>query len=677
MKRSNINHSILQLTVVAVLLVSIFYGCANKVPPAGGPYDETPPRLIKSKPSNKALNSKAQKVVLYFDEYVKLEDVANKVIISPPQLKNPKVMAVGKRIIVDLKDDLRDSTTYTIDFTDAIVDNNEGNPLENFSFAFSTGSELDTMEVSGKVLSMRNHEPVQGITVGIHPAEDGWNAFTDTIFQRMSRTSSHAFFVLRNIKQGRYRIYALKESDGNYKHDMPTEGIAFLDSIITTSSMPAVRNDTLWVDSLTVDTIKEVNYTRYTPDNLVLMYYETETPRRYISKRERPDSMQLELTFNLPLAEDLVVTPIDSLYVPIATKEDSTKDSYILDRKGDGVINIYFSDPKWKAYNKFEVRYQSVDSLLQPIVVRDSITLKVKRSEEDSKKSKPNLRDNGMEDLNDSVIPKPKSPFTLKVEHKGDGGIRDSIIFSTSLPIDTTAFKGIELFNANDSILKPVEIDKISLLPGRTTVGVIEAQLSYNTSYELYFDSLAFIDSFGHHLDETAVDAFKTKSKDEFSHLTISVQGVSGPFIGELLNMQDKPIRVLMSEKPNFVFRDLKPDKYAFRLILDRNNNKKWDPGNYKDSIQPEQVYYAPKIFELMQNWDVKESFNPLETPLDKQKPKELIKNKPKEKKKRDLNKEREEEMKRRNQSQRGGLGGFGGAARGAGRMGGFQTATR
>lgn len=651
--------------VVALLLIGLLYGCANRVPPGGGPYDETPPKLLRSKPSDRALNTKAKKVYLYFDEYIKVEDAANKVIISPPQLKNPKIMAIGKRVMVELKDDLKDSTTYSIDFTDAIVDNNEGNALENFTFAFSTGSEIDTMEVSGVVLSMRNHEPVQGITVGIHPADAGRNAFTDTTFLRMSRTSDKAKFVMRNIKQGSYRIFALKENDGNYRHDMATEGTAFLDSIITTSSMPAVRNDTLWVDSLTVDTIKEVKYTRYTPDDLVLLYSEPVIPRRFISKRERLDSLKMTLGFNLPLSEEPVIVPIDSIL-----QGEKVAPAYILDKKNDGEIDIYFTDPSWKNYSRFEVSYHSVDSLFKPTVVKDSISLKVKAPESKNKKE-----DSGAP--NDSIPEKKESPFTVRVEHKGNGGISDSILFYTSLPIDTAAFKGIELFNANDSILKPVSIKEIKFLTGRTTAGVVIANLSYNTSYELYFDSLQFTDIYGNHLNKVAVDAFKTKPKDEFSHLKISIQGVEGPFIGELLDMKDQPIRVVYSTKPEIIFRDLKPEKYAFRVIIDKNNNGVWDTGNYKDSIQPEQVYYAPKIFELMKNWEVKEVFNPLNTPLPQQKPRELIKNKPKEKKKRNLNEEREKEMQRRRQGQQGNRGGFGGGGLGGLGGGGFQMDDR
>lgn len=653
------------IMLTLLILIGTLYGCANRVAPDGGPYDVTPPKLVSSNPSDKSLNVKSKKITLTFDEYVQIKDISTKVIISPPQLQLPKVMAVGKKVHVELEDDLIPNTTYTIDFTDAIVDNNEENPLENFSFAFSTGDQIDTMEISGKVLNMRNLEPMQGILVGIHPENAGRAAFTDTTFLRMSRTGDKAQFIMRNIKQGSYRVYALKENDGNYRHDMATEGVAFLDSLITTSSMAATRQDTTWVDSLTIDTITTVSYTRYLPDNLVLMYFEPEGRRKFISKRERPDSLQLKLTFNSLPRGEVTITPLDSIYKVSDTARHSKP---ALDMDPKGIVTAYFTDPIWKRYKEFEVSYQSIDSLQLPVVVRDSIVLKAPAPAKAKETPKDSI----------DLVTK-KNPLELRIEHKGEGGLSDSILFTSSLPIDTTAFKAFELFNANDSILQPVPIDSIWMLPGRSTVGIIKAKLAYNTSYELYVDSIRFSDVYGHQLSKTVVDAFKLKPKDEFSQLTITISGVTGPFIGELLSAQDVPIRTVRSVKPELRFTDLKPDKYGFRLIIDKNNNGMWDTGNYRDSLQPEQVYYMPKLIEVMKNWDVKETMSPLETPIDKQKPAEMIKNKPKDAKRKDRNKEREEQLRQQRQGGQqndpsmgeiGGMGGFGGMM--GGMMGGM-----
>ena len=132
------------LTVVAG--VAAFYSCASIGRPDGGPRDETPPRFMKSSPVAGALNSTRKKISLEFDEYIKLEKANEKVVISPPQAQQPEIKPSGKKININLLDSLKPNTTYTIDFSDAIVDNNEGNPLGNFAFTFSTGDVIDTLE---------------------------------------------------------------------------------------------------------------------------------------------------------------------------------------------------------------------------------------------------------------------------------------------------------------------------------------------------------------------------------------------------------------------------------------------------------------------------------------------------------------------------------------------------
>ena len=122
-----------------------------------------PALAIGSSPLDQSANVHSKKITIFFDEYIKLEDATNKVIVSPPQLEMPEIKAAGKRIIVELKDTLKENTTYTIDFSDAITDNNEGNPMGNYTYCFSTGEQIDTFEVAGYVLDASNLEPIKGL----------------------------------------------------------------------------------------------------------------------------------------------------------------------------------------------------------------------------------------------------------------------------------------------------------------------------------------------------------------------------------------------------------------------------------------------------------------------------------------------------------------------------------
>ena len=279
--------------------VLLLYACANIAAPTGGLYDVDPPKVVKASPDFNETNSKQSKIEILFDENVKIENPMEKVIIAPPQQSFPVIKAQGRKVIIELEDELEDNTTYTIDFTDAIVDNNEGNPLENFSLSFSTGDKIDSLAISGIVLRAENLEPVQGIYVGIHSNLND-TAFTKTPFKRISRTDSRGIFTIKGVAEGKYRVYALGDLNRNYKYDNPQEEIAFLDSIVVPSSIQAMRNDTVFKDSLTIDTIYQIQYTRFLPDNILLRSFESGFERQYLQKHERTLPYKLDLFFAAP-----------------------------------------------------------------------------------------------------------------------------------------------------------------------------------------------------------------------------------------------------------------------------------------------------------------------------------------------------------------------------------------
>ena len=209
---------ILKHIVVWTAAVLLIAACASVGSPDGGPYDETPPVFLGCTPKPFALGVKEKRVTLEFDEFIKIEKAAEKVVISPPQVTQPIIKTSGKSIIVELDDSLKANTTYSIDFSDAIVDNNEGNPLGNFALLFSTGEQIDTFAVSGTVLNAQNLEPIKGILVGLH-SNLADTAFTKLPFDRVSRTDADGRFTVRGIAPGKYRAYALQDANQNYRFD--------------------------------------------------------------------------------------------------------------------------------------------------------------------------------------------------------------------------------------------------------------------------------------------------------------------------------------------------------------------------------------------------------------------------------------------------------------------------
>ena len=271
--------------ILLFLASTLVVSCARMGHPDGGWYDETPPRVIATHPKDKGTDVKSKRVNIYFNEFIKIDNATENVIVSPPQLEAAEIKGMGKHIQVTLRDSLKANTTYTVDFSDAITDNNEGNPLGNYTYSFSTGPQIDTMEVAGNVVEAADLEPVKGILVGLY-SNLADSAFTKQPMLRVARTDSRGRFVIKGVAPGRYRIYALQDADGDYTFKQKSEKIAFNRDIIIPSVKPDTRQDTIWRDSLRIDSISLVHYTHYLPDDVVLRatYSKQSAPKPIISR---------------------------------------------------------------------------------------------------------------------------------------------------------------------------------------------------------------------------------------------------------------------------------------------------------------------------------------------------------------------------------------------------------
>ena len=356
------SHTAHRLSFIAVILALLLAACANMGTPDGGPYDETPPRVVRTSPKQGEANvTHTKKVVIEFDEIVKIENAYEKVVISPPQIEQPDIEAIGKKVTVSLKDSLKPNMTYTIDFSDAIVDNNEGNPLGDYAFTFSTGEQTDTMQVSGHVLDASNLEPIKGMLVGLYRLPDTADndsvsdsqttlsaenpdslintnpdsLFKTTPFERISRTDGSGHFVVKGIAPGKYRIYALKDQNQNYYYDQRAEMVAFTDRIIEPSSRPDIRPDTVWHDSIHYDSIVMTPYTHFFPDDIALLAFESALQDRYLLKSERPILQQFSLYFTAPSDTLPKLTGLnfnsDNAFVIDANEKNDTLNYWIRD----------------------------------------------------------------------------------------------------------------------------------------------------------------------------------------------------------------------------------------------------------------------------------------------------------------------------------------------------------
>ena len=620
---------------LAGVLAMFLYSCANIGNPNGGPYDELPPKFVSSTPVPNSINYQGKKVEILFDELIQIDNPMENVIITPPQREMPVIRSSGKRVEVELFDSLKPNTTYTIDFTNSIADNNEKNILENFTFAFSTGDVIDSLEISGTVLNASNLEPMPGISIGLH-SNLADSAFRTLPFDRTSRTNDKGQFTVRNIKPGKYSIYALNDVNRDYKFDQPGEDIAFLDSVFVPTFTAAVRQDTIWQDSLTIDTIRTVHYTRFLPDDIALRLFKEKFERQYMTRPERPDEHRFVLHFNAPL---------DTIPVPRPLNFTPAEEDWFIAQPLDEGRNVTFwlrDSLVWQLDTlTMELTYPMSDSLniLRPQTDTIQTVLRRRPSEKKKKKGEPEI-----EFLN------------MTIDASGEMDLFDtvSIVFDEPvLDIDKDMFR---LEQEVDSVWSLVDFEFFQ--GSLNSLGYyINRDWKYGESFRLTVDS-ALIHSLYGKWNDVFQTQFRIKPEDSYGHLYINIIGNDTlPAFVELLNSKDEPVRKATVKGGGVLFMDLKPEKYYARLVIDANRNDEWDTGNYAERLQPEEVFYCPKVFTVLQNFQHEETWNIRLTPWLKQKPLEITKNKPKEvtKKKRDYR----EEGRRNSSSSSNGFGGL------------------
>lgn len=629
-----------------LMLMIVVYSCASMGNPDGGPYDEEPPKFVRSTPKPFAINSKEKKVTIEFDEFIKLEKAAEKVVVSPPQLEQPEIKASGRKVVVGLVDSLRPNTTYTIDFADAIVDNNEGNPLGNYAFTFSTGTTIDTMEVSGTVLSASDLEPVKNIQVGLH-SDLSDSAFMKKPFDRVSRTDSRGHFSIRGIAPGKYRIYALMDGNQNYLFDSKTEMIAFSDSIIIPAMEDAMRQDTIWKDSLTIDTIKSVGYIRFLPDDIILRAFKEENDRQYLTRSERDKENHFVLTFSaradtLPTLKGLNFDERDAFIIEKTDRNDSIcywiKDSL-----------IYQMDTL-----EIQMDYLATDTLDRLVPQTDTLFLanKLTRAEREKLEAKAaeekEKERKKKEKKGEKIEPEPTKFLTLNVDAPSAFDLDRNVYLSFDEPVASIDTAAIHMEIKKDSLWEEIPFLFVSdsVLPRKYE---ILAEWEPEKEYQLSIDSMAFKGVYGLHTNKVK-QTMKVKKLDEYGTILLNITGADSTAVVELLDGSGKVLRqqrITPQNTADFYYLNL-GTKFYIRLFNDRNGNGVWDTGKYSEHLQPEEVYYFPKVWEMKANFEFEENWNINAVPVEKQKLDEIKKQKPEETKKiQDRNKERARKLGR------------------------------
>ena len=628
-------------TLLYALSLVLPVACASVGHPDGGPYDEDPPVLVKSTPGINATGVSNGKVEILFDENIRLQNAFEKVVVSPPQMQMPEIRYNGKKVTVELFDSLVPNTTYSIDFNDAIVDNNEGNPYENFAYVFSTGEVVDTLAVSGTVLNAEDLEPVKGVVVGLHSCLDD-SAFTKRAFERVSRTDSRGRFTIKGIAPGKYRVYALADANQNFLFDQKSEKVAFMETYVSPFASEAIRQDTIWRDSLTIDSIVDVKYTRFQPDDIVLRLFAEELKMQYLMKSTRSEHNKFTLFFAAPNEEMPVVKGIgfdfDAQYVLESSARMDTLTFWLKDSM------LYRNDTL-----DISVSYKVPDSLEMMVDRTDTLRLVPKKKwakvvemqqkiyEEEKKKF---LRSESRKEGYDKENPPQYIPKTkiLPVRFSGSTSmdVNGDCSFAFDEPLEYADSSAIHLSQVIDSTLIPMDF-----VFRRSDMNIKEynlfAEWRPGMKYRLTVDSAAFKGMYGG-VSEALSRDMQFRTLEEYAVLYLTIPGVGDNAIVQLLSSD----KVVMQERSNAgrcAFYFIKPGKYYLRLILDENNNGKWDTGCFEKGLQPEKVYYYPHSLDLRALFEYTQDDWDINAPLNEQKPLEITKQKPdKERKKMNRN---------------------------------------
>ncbi len=571
--------------LISLLIVGLSR-CANQGYPEGGPVDETPPRMISSVPPVNSTNFDGDEIRIEFNELIVLKEAFQKVMVSPPLNTPPVIRGVGNQVVVTFEEELQPGTTYTIDFADAIQDNNEGNVLEGFSFSFSTGETQDSLEISGHVFDAYTHTPVDGVIVMAHTNLSD-TAFTDMVPPRVAKTNEKGEFTIRNLAEGKYRIYALEDMNRDYKFDQPGERIAWHDEIVEPSFEYRDRVDSLFTDSVTLDTVLITQELVYIPDSLKLFLFQSDYKEQYLDSRERNERHRLDFFFNRKLEKPLEVKIINA--------EPEKEDWFVYERSlNHDTVMVWLNDSSLISRDSLtvEIIYPVRDSLKNLVDKRDTLNMFHREREEKRRKRR------GDDDEEVAKV----DPLRIS-SPGGNLEIGSKAYFNFPAPLTEVYLDSLTLSMEVDSVFQPVTFDL-----QQDSIRIRQFALVHDwkpgANYQFHLDSAAFRDIYGR-VNSPSNGSLMVKTEDSYGILYVDASGMRDDALLQVLNSQEVVVRKgVLPENGKLAFRYLKPGKYYLRILDDANQNGEWDTGSFSENRQPERMLYYPDVIEIRANWD-------------------------------------------------------------------------
>ena len=542
-----------------------FIRCANIVSPTGGPKDIIPPVVLLATPENQSSNFNEKEIHLTFDEYVTLNNPNNNILISPPLEKNPDYKLNGKSLIIKFKETLKNETTYSINFGESIKDLHEGNIFKDYSYVFSTGENIDSLTLEGKLLQAIDHKPSADYFVMLYCDENDTISLDSLPYlvkpYYITKSDKEGNFKFSGLKDSDYLIFALKDENSNLRFDLPNESIAFLDSLVKPihNSQCIIHNDSVK---------QEVEET----EPLVLYSFLEEDTVQKLLKKEIVEDGLLRFAFNRP-AQNVKIEILESL---------------------PDTFNIY---PTYSAdYDTILWYYTpNKDSLLFTInydtLINDTTQISLKNRKANSRRGK-------QENISKSLEIKTNI-------NAGKLTPEQYLILTFKEPVTDIMMRDTSWYIVDkDTIINDLHFTKIDSFGLKYK---LDKTLAPEKSYKIIIPDSVFY-SFKGVTNDTTEFSFKVPEISQYGNIFVTVEVPENvpQIIVELLDDKDKFIvRQIISETQKIEFKYLSPKKYKLKAILDKDSNGKWTPGNYGKKLLPEPIYFHKDVFDVKANWDI------------------------------------------------------------------------
>jgi len=543
---------------LTVFLLSAFcfllFGCARILTPTGGPKDETPPVVLSEKPENGSVNFNGKVIKITFDEFVTLNNPIENIIFSPLVKGHIDYYTQGKSVLVKIQDTLQRNTTYNIFFSDCIQDFHEGNKLEGYNFAFSTGDSIDRHKIFGKAENAETGKPEAGCFIMLYKNNIDSLPLTSSP-EYLTKTNAQGKFSFLHLKPNNYKIFALKDINSDLKYNLPNELIAFADNTIEAKFYET--------DSL---------FKADTEAFVTLRLFQEEDTVQFLSSYLNPQKGIYHFPYKLAIQD-----------FEFRIKSDTLLEYFLKICPARDTLSLYF-----KTFFK-----DSAIVIIQTDSQTDTVELLPYKVPQRTGRGQPAAT----------------STSTLNVNLTNKDDLYAPTLLNFSYPIEPV--DSVELFvitskrGGNDTTKIFVSIPD-SFIMQMPVSFKFEPKINYTISFK---DSLFF--GYDGTTNDSTVFTLSKKTEKDYGNLIINYKVdvfSDADFIVELQTSNQKTVRIdIVSSSQTLEYKHLIPGTYRLKVIEDSNRNGKWDTGNYRKKMQPEKIFFIDKEITVRGFWDIEE----------------------------------------------------------------------